>query len=184
MAKANKKVKAPDTVDTTTVDTTNDTASESAAAEKKPVEKLDIINGRMPLAIVYVIRFKEAADAKDGDLATKYKTSTGKINDIRKNRNFAYVTDGMAFTQADINAANSHLEKVTVKGNHFTDDEKNDISAKVESLPISEDAAAKIVEARKSVRKAKEPEAGAEGEEAASETEGGGSDEGDLDSAI
>ena len=61
-----------------------------------------IIRGRIALAIVYLIRFVETAEAGTKALAEKYGTTVGKIDDIRKNRNFAYVTEDVKFTQTQI----------------------------------------------------------------------------------
>lgn len=62
-----------------------------------------IIRGRIALAIVYLIRFVESAETGTKALAEKYGTTVGKIDDIRKNRNFAYVTEDVRFTQEQIN---------------------------------------------------------------------------------
>ena len=61
-----------------------------------------IIRGRIALAIVYLIRFVEAAETGTKALAEKYGTTVGKVDDIRKNRNFAYVTEDVRFTQEQI----------------------------------------------------------------------------------
>lgn len=59
-----------------------------------------IINGRMPVAVVAQIRFgNNKADATK-DLAPLYGTTAGKIDDIKKGRNFAYVTADFRPTQA------------------------------------------------------------------------------------
>lgn len=79
-----------------------------AAQVKKPAF---IIRGRAPFAIVFMIRFIEAADAATKALAEKYATTVGKIDDIRKNRNFAYVTEDVKFTQAQIDEAKSFIEQ-------------------------------------------------------------------------
>lgn len=148
--------------------------------EKKEKVLLDIINGRMPLALVYLIRFEETAE-KDAELATKYKTSNGKISDIRKNRNFGYVTEDMDFAQADIDAARAYLEKATLKGNTFSSDEVDSITSMLDTLPVSDEAASKITEARKAARKSKEA-APAEGEgEGEGGAQGEASDPNDLD---
>ena len=62
--------------------------------EEKVVEtpKADIIRGRMPLPIVHMIKFA-AEDATDGALATKFRTTNGKVSDIRKERNFGYIKE-------------------------------------------------------------------------------------------
>lgn len=154
-------------------------SEETTAPEKKEKVLLDIINGRMPLPLVYIIRFEESADAKDSELAAKYKTSVGKISDIRKNRNFGYITEGLAFTQADVDGANAYLAKTTLKGNSFTDDEKNDITSKLDALPVDDAAAAAITEARKANRKTSPKKDKADDAPAA---EAGASD--DLDAVI
>jgi hypothetical protein len=51
-----------------------------------------IINGRMPVAVVAQIRFGNDKDEATKALAEKYGTTVGKVDDIKKNRNFAYVT--------------------------------------------------------------------------------------------
>lgn len=57
---------------------------------KTPVE---IIRGRMPVAIVYLARFGNSKDLATKAAADKFGTTVGKIDDIKKNRNFAYVTE-------------------------------------------------------------------------------------------
>lgn len=54
--------------------------------------KKAIINGRMPVAVVAQIRFGNDKGEATKVLADKYGTTVGKIDDIKKNRNFAYVT--------------------------------------------------------------------------------------------
>lgn len=61
-----------------------------AAAEKKV--NTAIINGRMPVAVVAQIRFGNHKAEATKALADMYGTTVGKIDDIKKNRNFAYVT--------------------------------------------------------------------------------------------
>lgn len=64
-----------------------ETTTETKAA---PVE---IIRGRMPVAIVYMARFGNSKDLATKAAADKFGTTVGKIDDIKKNRNFAYVTE-------------------------------------------------------------------------------------------
>ena len=70
-----------------------------------------IIRGRIPLAIVYLIRFVEDAGAGSKNLAEKYATTVGKIDDIKKNRNFAYVTEEVRFTQVQIDEAKAYINQ-------------------------------------------------------------------------
>ena len=73
------------------------------------VKKPAIIRGRIALAIVYLIRFVEAAEQGTKALAEKYGTTVGKIDDIRKNRNFAYVTEDVKFTEDQIKEAVNYI---------------------------------------------------------------------------
>lgn len=75
------------------------------AVKTKPA----IIRGRIALAIVFLIRFVEPAEAGTKALAEKYGTTVGKIDDIRKNRNFAYVTEDVKFTEEQIKEAVNYI---------------------------------------------------------------------------
>lgn len=59
-------------------------------AEKAPPK--EIIRGRMPVAVVALARFGSMKDGATKAQADAFGTTVGKIDDIRKNRNFAYVT--------------------------------------------------------------------------------------------
>lgn len=52
----------------------------------------EIIRGRMPVAVVALARFGSLKDGATKAQADAFGTTVGKIDDIRKNRNFAYVT--------------------------------------------------------------------------------------------
>jgi hypothetical protein len=74
---------------------------------------LPIVRGRLPLIFVHAVRFNDAVKAMGNkDLASKLGTSIGKVFDIRKNRNFAYVTAGFKPTAEDVAAAKSWIEQV------------------------------------------------------------------------
>ena len=62
----------------------------------------NIINGRMPVAVVAQIRFGNNKSDATKDLAAMYGTTVGKIDDIKKNRNFAYVGADFKPTQEQI----------------------------------------------------------------------------------
>ena len=90
------------TTTTETAPVTSATGEQTAktgeqAAATKPLA--DIIRGRMPAVIAFLIRFKENG-ATTSALATKYKTTVGKISDIQKVRNFSYITKDFAPTEA------------------------------------------------------------------------------------
>lgn len=63
-------------------------------AETKPAATpVEIIRGRMPVAVVYMARFGNQKGDSTKAKADKFGTTVGKIDDIAKNRNFAYVTE-------------------------------------------------------------------------------------------
>ena len=73
--------------------------------------KTPIISGRMPVAVVAQIRFGNDKGESTKVLASKYGTTVGKIDDIKKNRNFAYVTADFAPTQAQIDEGIEWLQR-------------------------------------------------------------------------
>lgn len=96
-------------------------------AKKAPA----IIRGRIALAIVYLIRFVESAEVGTKALADKYGTTVGKIDDIRKNRNFAYVTEDVRFTQEQI------TEGVTFISQHENEDHAVVVTDMLNKLEIA-----------------------------------------------
>lgn len=174
MARAKKN---ETTVEETAPETAEGEATETTAAAEGP-KRLDIINGRMPIPLVHLIRFDEVG-SKDSEVAAKFFTSTGKVSDIKKNRNFQYVTEDMKFTQADIDAAKEFIARPSLNGNHIAEDVQAKISAALDTLPVDENAAAALTEARKATRATKP----AKTEEAAPE-EGEASEGGSLEDAM
>lgn len=79
-----------------------------AAAPKVPAE---IIRGRMPVAVVALARFGSQKDAATKACADAFGTTVGKIDDIRKNRNFAYVTAEFKPTAAQVADGKAWLER-------------------------------------------------------------------------
>ena len=88
---------------------TEPTAETKVRAPKDPSKALDILNGRMPLPIVYAIRFQEDAGAKSSELAKKYGTSVGKVFDIRKGSNFSYIDKDYKPSAEELAAARAHI---------------------------------------------------------------------------
>lgn len=81
---------APAPAASTVVPDSNVAGAEKAKrAPKNPDNILDIINGRLPLALVFLIRFKETGTT--AERAKKFGTSVGKVFDIVKGRNFGYI---------------------------------------------------------------------------------------------
>lgn len=96
------------------------TAEVKVRAPKDPAKALDILNGRMPLPIVYAIRFQEDAGAKNSELAKKYGTSVGKVFDIRKGSNFGYITKDYLPSAEELATARAHITTGTsAKGSNL-----------------------------------------------------------------
>lgn len=72
-------------------DQTNTAGADAGTPETKAAPK-EIIRGRMPVAVVALARFGTTKDLATKAQADAFGTTVGKIDDIRKNRNFAYVT--------------------------------------------------------------------------------------------
>ena len=90
-----------------------------------------IIRGRIALAIVFLIRFVEPAEAGTKALAEKYGTTVGKIDDIRKNRNFAYVTEDVKFTEDQVKEAANYISA------HEDSDHAVVVTDMLNALPIA-----------------------------------------------
>ena len=71
----------------------NDQTQTIENTEQKPATPpREIIRGRMPVAVVALARFGSLKDQPTKVKAEAFGTTVGKIDDIAKNRNFAYVT--------------------------------------------------------------------------------------------
>ena len=74
---------------------------------------LPIVRGRLPLLFVHAIRFDTVLNAMSNkDLATKFATSVGKVFDIKKGRNFGYVTADFKPSAEDVAAAEAWIAQV------------------------------------------------------------------------
>lgn len=134
-----------------------------------------IARGRMHAALVHAIKFG-SGEAKDGEIARKFATTPGKVNDIRKDRNFKYVVEGMAFTAAEIQEAKDRFAaSVAADNSTVAEDERDDLidnaNVALDSV-TSTDGDSQLATARKSDRKprGKAEDAGEEAE--AESTEG------------
>ena len=80
--------------------------------EKKPAApKVEIIRGRMPLPIVHMIKFGTEGET-DGAVAAKFRTTNGKVSDVRKNRNFGYIHEDYKPSQEMLDKAAVYAEKL------------------------------------------------------------------------
>lgn len=87
--------------------------TEATEVETKVEKKVNpnIINGRMPVAVVAQIRFGNNRGDSSKELAAMYGTTVGKIDDIKKNRNFAYVGADFKPTQEQIDQGLEWLQR-------------------------------------------------------------------------
>jgi hypothetical protein len=125
-----------------------ETQAPEAKAAKEPVKKVDIIRGRMPVAMVYAVRFGNLAEAS-ADKQRLFATTVGKIYDIEKGRNFGYVTEDVKFTQEQIDDGIDWIEHHP----EFKEQGADKVVKYLKALPIaSEEDAAKFEELRKALR--------------------------------
>jgi len=100
----------------------------------------EIIRGRMPIAVVAQIRFGDQKNEATKALATMFGTTVGKIDDIKKNRNFAYVTTTFKPTAAQKAEGIAWLQKHPKFNDGSVDKLINELEAMDEAT--AEDAAA------------------------------------------
>lgn len=80
-------------------DKTQNPETGTAEGETQKAPPREIIRGRMPVAVVALVRFGSMKDQPTKATAEAFGTTVGKIDDIRKNRNFAYVTEEFVPTE-------------------------------------------------------------------------------------
>ena len=72
---------------------TNVPGAETPAGEKKAKVLIEgITRGRMPIAVVFIVRFGDQKGLATKELATLFGTTVGKITDIKNNATFGYLT--------------------------------------------------------------------------------------------
>lgn len=157
----------------------NGNATEATPAPSGPAA--GIARGRMHAALVYAIKF-QSGEAKDGEIAKKFATTPGKVNDIRKDRNFKYVTENLAFTAGEVaEAVERFTSSVNAENSTVAEDERADViaaaTAAINGVPTT-DGESQLAGVRKAERK---PRGKPEAEEEV--TEGSG-DEEDLDAML
>lgn len=80
-------------------------------AQKTVEAPKEIIRGRMPVAIVYLVRFGAQSTQATKVKADKFGTTVGKIDDIAKGRNFGYVKADFKPTAAQKADGKAWLER-------------------------------------------------------------------------
>jgi hypothetical protein len=77
--------------DTSNANASTDGQAAGATPAKVAAPPKEIIRGRMPVAVVYLVRHGSKAGEGTKAKADLFGTTVGKVDDIVKNRNFAYV---------------------------------------------------------------------------------------------
>lgn len=111
------------------------------------VPKVEILRGRMPVVIVAMIRNLEAETATAA-IAAKYRTTVGKVDDIKKGRNFGYVDGTFKPTEAQKADAIKYIEQL----------DESVVAGALEALDnmgLAEDGGASFEAARTAARKSK-----------------------------
>jgi hypothetical protein len=149
---------------------TENTAPETTeATERKRAPAanfLPIVRGRLPLLLVHAVRFDPVISAMGNkDIAAKFGTSVGKVFDIKKGRNFSYITEDYKPTAEDAAAAmewaaqfGAENAKGLTAGGDRSLIEKLVDQYKAAGLGTAEDVA-KVSEARAATRKPRAPKA-------------------------
>lgn len=122
--------------------TTGDAAP--ATPKRAPAANfLPIVRGRLPMLLVHAVRFDEVlGKIGNKDLAAKMATSVGKVFDIRKGRNFAYLTKGWKPTALDVTEARNWAAQIgqsNAKGLTAAGDAKmiNELVAQYEKVGLA-----------------------------------------------
>lgn len=128
---------------------TDNVAEDAKVVEVVEVPKVEILRGRMPVAVVAMIRFNETETAVAA-CAAKYRTTVGKVDDIKKCRNFGYISSDFQPSEEQKTQAVAYLEQLTGENATST-------LATLDAMGIAEDGGASFEEARKAARKTKAP---------------------------
>jgi len=114
-------------------------------AEKAAAPAVEIIRGRMPVAIAAVVKHHIDAEMKDAEVAAMFRTTNGKVADLRADRNFAYVTADFKPTKEQVAQAVEYADQC---------DDGAKIKKLIKAMGVAtEEEAAALDEARKATRK-------------------------------
>jgi hypothetical protein len=112
-----------------------------AVKEKKVSVPVEIVRGRMPVVVVYDLRFNpKNVDLSVGQLAVKYGTTVGKVVDVQKSYNFAYVLKEFAPTKAQKEEGITWLQRHPKFAEGVVAELMDDINEYVEATQAQADA--------------------------------------------
>jgi hypothetical protein len=120
---------------------------------KETKEAPEIIRGRMPVAVVYMVRYGNMKNESTKAKADKFGTTVGKIDDIVKGRNFAYVTEAFRPTQEQKDQALEWFKR------HPNYDQQNvdTLVNELEAIPLATPEEAAAFEAARSAARGQSP---------------------------
>lgn len=128
---------------------TEQTNTETKAAAT-PAE---IIRGRMPVAVVYMARYGNKKGESTKAKADKFGTTVGKIDDIAKIRNFAYVTEAFRPTQEQKDQALEWLKRHP----HYDAQNVDELVNELEAIPVATAEEASAFEAARVAARGQTP---------------------------
>lgn len=117
-------------------------AAGEAPAAKPARETLEIIRGRMPVAIVNLVRHGNLKGETVAVKAKRFGTTVGKVDDIVKGRNFGYVTADFAPTQAQKDEGIAWLKTHP----RYDADNVDDLVNELDKTPVATEEQAKAFE--------------------------------------
>lgn len=138
--------------------------------ETKSAAPVEIIRGRMPVAVVYLARYGNKKGEATKTKADKFGTTVGKIDDIAKGRNFAYVTEAFRPTQEMKDQALEWLKRHP----HYDAQNVDELVNELEAIPVASAEEAAAFEAARAAARGQTPKT-KEGETA---NAGGGNNRG------
>lgn len=127
----------------------NEVASTPETTTAPAAPAREIVRGRMPVGVVYLARYGAQSGKSTKDKALAFGTTVGKIDDIAKGRNFAYVTTDFRPTAQQKADAAEWLKRVPGGA--------DEILAELEALEVATDEQAASFEAVRSASRGQTP---------------------------
>lgn len=135
---------------------TDQNQSEQAQEQAKQPAR-EIIRGRMPVTVVHMVRHGALRERSTREKAEAFGTTVGKIDDIVKNRNFAYVDESFVPTAQQKADAKAWLERHPTGAQELLDE--------LEALPTATEEQAAAFESARAAARGQSPKT-KDGEEA------------------
>jgi hypothetical protein len=117
--------------------------------KKEKVLIVGITRGRMPIAVVAMVRFGDQKNEETKALATMFGTTVGKITDIKKRSTFAYLPENFRPNQAQKDEGIAWLKRHVDYAKGAVDGLINEL----EKTPVATEAEAAAYEAIRAANK-------------------------------